>query len=326
MTLFNLLAKDGGINITTTIIMCVLIVGIIGLFAWKTIANKKQQTGNSTNNNTKSDGGILDSTNTNYFRYQKDKQIVIQRNAEQQKIFDEYFVVKNYVVKKTPILIACIIAIVLGAIFCLVYFTNNDKQAFFIIGIILAIIGVILEIVYKKTIKIIPKKVMTDKEYEDLVDKKIKAFDVVTLGLAKLNLDAEQVKEIEPIILRNKVITDTSLTVFNDKDKSLHSSTQYVFVLYFTDEQLLVYKIQFDMCCNLLHEWTSEFFYKDICDLSTHCENNVLTLGKSQIEYSTLAVDIISTNSQIGFVMDELNMDNQSIQAMRQKLRDKKYA
>ncbi len=45
MNLFNLLAEpaEGGMDITTIIIMCVLIVGIIGLFVWQTISGKKKQ-------------------------------------------------------------------------------------------------------------------------------------------------------------------------------------------------------------------------------------------------------------------------------------------
>ncbi len=309
------------IGLFVGIIIFVLGPIFIGLITKKQEPQTKNDKQQTQNNETPPETNV----GINYYRYQPDNQIVIQRSPEQQRIFDEYFVIKNNVIKKTPILAISVLALLLGIIFIAVSIVK-DITALLVIGIIAIVASIILFIVYKKTITIFPKKIMTDAEYEALVNKKIDSLNVVKLGLAKLNLTAEQVQDIQPIILKDKVITETSLTVYNPKDKSLHSSTQSVFILYFTNEQLLVYKIQFDMCCNLQNEWTSEFFYKDICDLSTRCENNVLVFNNDKIEYSTLAVDIISSNSQIGFVMDKAKMDNESVQAMRQKLRDKKYA
>ncbi len=83
------------------------------------------------------------------------------------------------------------------------------------------------------------------------------------------------------------------------------------------------------MCCNKRDEWTSEFFYNDICDVSTKSERNILALGKddkNKIEYGTTAVDIISTNSQIGFVFDSNNPAAASVHAMKQKIKERKQA
>ena len=122
----------------------------------------------------------------------------------------------------------------------------------------------------------------------------------------------------------DKVIKNTSLTVRNKNNNSLHSSTQHVTYLYFTDEQLFVYKIQFDMCCNMQEEWASEFFYKDICDVSSYTRKNVLKAEDFEFEYSTVSFEIIATNSKIGFDLDGDNENVDSIQAMKQKIRDKK--
>ena len=140
----------------------------------------------------------------------------------------------------------------------------------------------------------------------------------------RLGLDPDQVKEIRPIVIRDKVINKTSLTVSSEKDRSIHSSTQHVTYLYFTDEQLFVYKIQFDMCCNMQDEWASEFFYKDICDVSSYTSRNVLKVGNFEYEYSTVAFNIIASNSQIGFELNGANENVGSIQAMKQKIREKK--
>lgn len=276
-----------------------------------------------------------------YYRYQKDNQVVIQRTKEQQRIFDEYFVIKNYktikcdsrlrrISKVLKIISHClcwpgIILFVWGLI------ESEDGLkilgAFALVGaIVLRIVSGIVKRRYEDSIDIshAPKKVMTDEEYEKLVDEKIESMNIEQMGLEKLGLDPEQIQEIRPIVLRNKVINDYSLRVKNYKDNTIHSSTQHVTYLYFTDEQLFVYKIVFDMCCNMQDEWAKEFFYKDICDISTHTERNVLTDGKMKFEYSTVSFDIIVTNSEIGFVLDGDNENINSLMAMKQKIREKK--
>ena len=256
-----------------------------------------------------------------YYRFQEDRQVVIGRNEEQKKIFDEYFVIENVATGKTPLLVAGLILLVIGIILAAV---GANTAGLLVGGILAAVVGIILLIVYKTNKTYKPKAVMTDEEYEQLVSEKIAGMDVPKMGMERLGLDADQIREIRPIVLRDKVITDTSLEVYNRENGSLHSSTQYVVVLYFTDEQLLAYKLQFDMCCNLRDEWTSEFFYRDICDISSRMEKNILTVGDLKFEYSSTEVEIVSTNSRIGFVLGANNPAAASVQAMKQKIRERK--
>ena len=275
-----------------------------------------------------------------YYRYQKDNQIVITRTKEQQRIFDEYFVVKNIknvtcdssLKEKSQMMkIISIILFALGVIVALMGL-GLGKIAI-IAGLCIVVIGGGISLIsssykkkYKASIKatVAPKKIMTDDEFEKLVDKKIKEMNVEKLGMERLGIDTEQVKEITPIVLRDKVVNERSLRVYNKETGTLHSSTQYVTMLYFTDEELFVYKIQFDMCCNMQDEWTSEFFYKDICDISSHTYKNVLKFEGVDYEYSTVSFSIIASNSSIGFDLDGNNENVGSIQAMKQKIREKK--
>ena len=261
-----------------------------------------------------------------YFRYQEDRQPVIERTPGQKKIFDEYFVIENEAYGKMPLLIAGLILLVVGIILAL---AGMKTIALIISGCVAAVVGIVLLNLYRKHKTYKPKMVMTDMEFETLVKKKVEELNVPKLGMERLGLDPDEVREIAPITLRDKAITDTSLTVYDSIEGVIHSSTQWVAVLYFTDHQLLTYKLQFDMCCNKRDEWTSEFFYNDICDFSTKSERNILALGKddkNKIEYGTTAVDIISTNSQIGFVFDSNNPAAASVHAMKQKIKERKQA
>ncbi len=308
--------------------------------------------GNNLRNNTNNAGNPIDNIGEvdkverekGYYRYQNDNQVVIKRNEEQQRIKDEYFVVNNIEtttcdssLKKKAKKIKSIssamlwIGIILGSIGII-----GDKTALLVIGIISVVASIVCRIVNSKLLKkfqesikvtVAPKKLMTDAQYEELVAKRIEAMDIGQVSLDKLGLDPDQVKEIQPIILKDKVIKDHSFRVKNKENGSLHSSTQHVTYLYFTDEQLFVYKIVFDMCCNMQEEWASEFFYKDICDVSSYTSRNVIEFGennKDSFEYSTVSFEIIASNSKIGFDIDGDNENVGSIQAMKQKIRERK--
>ena len=308
--------------------------------------------GNNLGNNTNNAGNPIDNIGEvdkieedgGFYRFQNDRQEVIERNEEQQRIKDEYFVVKNIKtttcdssLKKKAKKIKSIssatlwIGIILGAIGII-----GDKTALLVIGIMSVVASIVCRIVNSKLLKkfqesikvsVAPKKLMTDAEYEELVAKRIEAMNIDQVSLDKLGLDPDQVKEIQPIVIRDKVIREHSFTVENFEKGSLHSSTQHVTYLYFTDEQLFVYKIVFDMCCNMQEEWASEFFYKDICDVSSYTSRNVIKFGendKDSFEYSTVSFEIIASNSKIGFNVDGDNENVGSIQAMKQKIRERK--
>ena len=162
--------------------------------------------------------------------------------------------------------------------------------ALLIVGIIIFLVGAVLLVLYFVNVKTEPKTVMTDEEYEHLVEERIKLMDVRKMGLEKLGLDEEEIKEVEPIVIRDKDIIGSSLKVFNSDNKALHSSTQYVILL----------------------------------DVSSHEQRNVLAIGEDKFEYSTITFNIISSNSEIGFTMDGKSERYNSVLGMKQKIREMK--
>ena len=261
-----------------------------------------------------------------YYHYQPDNQPVIQRSTEQRRIVEEYFIVKNVFIKKKPVLYAALAFLATSLILLIIAFSNKEPWAWIATGVG-GVITYLLFRHYSKSVIIKPGPMLTDLQYEKLVEEKIKRLNVEELGLKRLGLDPDQVTEIRPITLRDKVVAGHSLLRYDGRDKNkLHSSTQYVTLLYFTDDQIYVYKLQFDMCCDVQEEWAQEFFYKDICDISTYVSRNVLSTRLGKISYSSVKFRIIASNSSIGFEMDGANPNVDSIQAMKQKVREKKNA
>ena len=326
----------------------------------------------------------------NFYRKQKQTQsdVVCKRNEEQENLFMNYFHVVNYrTTTCSPVLKALadsffmlMIGFAIGGL-CGLIFGIIDEVSFGIaLGVIFlvgAVVSLILRVLYQKkfeaTVKstIAPLNLISHDEYEALVEKRIESMNLYPISLEKLGIDDSQVEEVRPIILRDKSIIDTSMKTYDPEDGTIHSSTQHVTVIYFTNDQLFVYKVLFDMCCNLKTEWTSEFFYQDICDISTKTSTNIIVLedenassrsssskrgknasrrsrknlksrnadnssadvvnpsSKSEpiiLEYSTVAFDIITSNSSIGFEMVGTDENLASIHGMQQKIRDKKNA
>lgn len=265
-------------------------------------------------------------SNGEFSRWCRDKQPVIKRSTEQQRLVDKYFIVQNIVSSNKMLLGIGVLALVIGAILAVIFVsTGFDTTALIIIGAILIIIGIVMIALYKKSFRWVPPSdMMSHSEYEQIVKDKIKEMNVEKMGLEHLGLDIDQVKEIKPLTFTDYEVSGTSLVAFDSDKNKIHSSTQTVMLVYFTDEQVFVYKLQFDLCCNKKEEWTSEFFYTDICDISTYINKNVLEVGVNKIEYSTLKVDIMATNSNMFISMENDKARYASIQAMRQKIREKK--
>ncbi len=279
-----------------------------------------------------------------YYRYQPDEQPVLERSGAQQRIVDEFFIIQNW--KTTtcdPSLkttaktfnVLKVLAWIIGAFLSVISIIREgfEMEPLLVCGLIFLAMGVIFWILYKvyrkrfeQSIKHVtePKRVLSNEEYMELVRQRIEAMDVVSLGMERLGIDPEQVKEVSPIILTDKVVADMSLRYFDNATATLYSSTHHVTLLYFTDEELFVYKLQFDMCCDKQEEWASEFFYQDICDVSSYVVRNIVNEGSYRYEYSAVSFEVIASNSKIGFTIDGDNENISSIQAMKQKVRARK--
>lgn len=259
-----------------------------------------------------------------YSRLCADNQRTTKRNEFQQNLVNKYFIVKNIDIKAKPLMICGLVAVIVGAVLVILYFPTTFLPLL-VTGSIIIVAGAIMLELYKYGAhKEPPPDMISHADYEKIVDSAIERMNIKELAMERLGLDEEQCKEIEPIVFRDRVLDNTSLTAVDPETGKIHSSTQSVTLIFFTDEQVFVYKQQFDMCCNRKEEWTSEFFYIDICDLSTYNKTNTYNFESSALEYNELVVSLVATNSEISFCMDGDQARMESIQAMRQKIRERK--
>ena len=173
-------------------------------------------------------------------KYQSDLQegSINKRTEEQQYLVDNYFIIKEKINEKF------LLAVIISVVVTLICFAINVFVGIFFVIVSLILIAFCLSLKQKH-----PQ--ISDKEYEEHVTKKIKELNVEARGLEKLGLDSDQIKEIKPFCLTNRVFNKNSLKRKDKKFGFFHSSSQNIVYLYFTNKQVFIYDLTFAMCCNL---------------------------------------------------------------------------
>ena len=103
------------------------------------------------------------------------------------------------------------------------------------------------------------------------------------------------------------------------------SSAYQVAWLFFSSMQIYVYRYTFNMDEDKKQESTDEFFYKDVTSFSTSSETETAHgLGDEKFEVESNKFKMVVPGDKIFVSMDGVSNSEDIIQAMKQKLREKK--
>ena len=176
---------------------------------------------------------------------------------------------------------------------------------------------------------------MTMQQYMGIVQAKCQALNTQERAMAKIGLDPSQVQEIPPIVLSSFIYDDDCLVRV---DNNIAVSSQYsVTWIFFSDTQMYTYKYIFDTTSDNTWEYTKDFFYTDITCFST------LQAVKEKIDvaagtgcmqservtknhYVVDTLEVIVPGTSYTFSMRNSPTIQQSIQAAKAMLREKKYS
>ena len=161
---------------------------------------------------------------------------------------------------------------------------------------------------------------LTDAQYIAKVQEKFTASKIRDTGMLKLGLDKDQVNEIPPVKFEGFVF-DKALAKRTANGNWVSSKYQ-VSWLFFSSEQVYLYEFTFDMTDNSTREHTEEFFYRDITSFSTNYTTEKAYRYKELVDISTNKFQLVVPGTYFSIAMGEDKDD--VIQAMRQKLREKK--
>lgn len=180
----------------------------------------------------------------------------------------------------------------------------------------------------KKTIEYFCKegcmtKTISDDEYLDMVRHKRDSLDLRKKALNKIGLDEDEVSEISPAMFEGFVYKN-AFAKKNATGKWVSSSYQVAWV-FFSSTQIYVYRNTFNMDEDKKQESTDEFFYKDVTSFSTSSETETAHgLGNEKFEVESNKFTMVVPGDKIYVSMDGVANSEEIIQAMKQKLREKK--
>ena len=165
---------------------------------------------------------------------------------------------KKYFNSARNLYIGSIAAMVIGAVLMIIGFAAFET----VIGILglLVIAGGIGLLVYMK------KSIVTDAEYDQAVSTKLTGM--MQKGLDKLGIDEEEVKEIEPIWFGGYDYK-TASRVKKGEDNIWRSDRYEYVILFFSSNEVHLYKYRFDTTSDSESEETDVYFYKDIVSVAT---------------------------------------------------------
>ena len=166
-------------------------------------------------------------------------------------------------------------------------------------------------------------KNISDDEYSAMVIRKRDALNLRQKALNKIGLDEDEVSEIPPAVFEGYVFKNALAK--KRANGNWVSSAYQVAWLFFSSTQIYIYRYTFNMDEDKKSESTDEFFYKDVTSFSTSSETETAHgLGDTKFEVETNKFKMVVPGDKIFVSMDGVANSEDIIQAMKQKLREKK--
>jgi len=166
-------------------------------------------------------------------------------------------------------------------------------------------------------------KTMDDEEYLSMVRAKRDSLNLRQKALNKIGLDEDEVSEIPPASFEGFVYKNAYAK--KRANGNWVSSSYQVAWLFFSSTQIYIYRYTFNMDEDKKTESTDEFFYKDVTSFSTSSESEQAHgIGDKKFEVESNKFKMVVPGDQIFVSMDGISNSEDIIQAMKQKLREKK--
>ncbi len=165
---------------------------------------------------------------------------------------------------------------------------------------------------------------MKDADYDNMVDAKVKSLNLKARAISKIGLDESEISEIKPIMFEGY---DDSGEYYSKigSDGHVRTSKYQVTWLFFSATQVYFYTYTFSMTDDSKKENTEEYFYKDITNFSTTTVSVEYNDNKGRKQTQDLSkFAIVVPGDKMYCAIGGSEDVERSIQAMKQKLREKK--
>lgn len=173
-------------------------------------------------------------------------------------------------------------------------------------------------------------RAMKDEAYDKMVMDKLNGFNTLQRAIEKIGLDEDELKEIPPVFFHGYEDGAYSKVGKDGRNRTSKYSATW---LLFSSTQVYMYYLEFNMDSGDKKERTEEYFYKDITSFSTQDTTREYIImkptcckkdgfNKKYLETSRFAL-IVPGDAFYCATSGSSNV-NQTISAVKQKLREKK--
>lgn len=162
---------------------------------------------------------------------------------------------------------------------------------------------------------------ISDEEFFKIVNDEKEIYGQKNRALQKLGIDEDQVNEIEPVYFEGfRSDGAYSKQTYNGSGPWVSSKYEVTW-LFFSDQQVHVYRCEFHLDSDMKKEFTAEYFYKDVNSFSTISEDVEDQNGNM---VPTEMFSMQGAGIDFSCALTNLEGAGKSIDGMRQKLREKK--
>ena len=229
-----------------------------------------------------------------------------------------YFIPKAKKVeeKQKPGMIMTIIGMLMGFIPFCIYLSKRELSPlaflFILAGVPVFIIGISF---VKKTVPYY----MPGQEYDNIVYQILnkKTSDPKTY----VGLDSSEVEEIEPVSFEGYKFVGAGKLRKDDVDGIWRSDLYEKVIIFFTLNEIYVYKVFLNTLTEKVTEATDVLFYEDVVSVST--KNETEKCGNDNIEY--VSFNLVSKGgNNLSIALKGSDNSQRSINAMRAMIKEKK--
>ncbi len=176
---------------------------------------------------------------------------------------------------------------------------------------------------------------LTMSSYLSLVQNKCTALNLREKALQKIGLDESEISEIPPVVLYSFRFDDDCMIKV---DAQFAVSSQYsATYIFFSATQMYIYRYIFDTTSDNTWEFTKDFFYTDVTSFgTTHKVKEKIDVSfqkgcfgggenVSKYHYVVDEMEIVVPGTSYSFSVRNSETVEQSIQAAKAMIREKKY-
>ena len=175
------------------------------------------------------------------------------------------------------------------------------------------------------------RKSTWDHEYDEYYQRTVAQMNLRASAMLKIGISEEQLCDVQPFFIYGAILNGAQDWYRTDSMGVIRADHNEITWLFFSKDQVYLYDIKFRLTSPKRSETTQEFFYSDIVSVTIGTESTAVDSKNCVDGYTTGSIDVekfklIVPGDKMSFAFTSNDGVSGSIQAMKNKIRDKKIS